>query len=83
MSLWLIGAVYVKGMGSLWTIFFFIVRLPVPYGMPSSVDFGCLALCLDSSRPIYELVDCQKRSKCCCVEDGAFISLVLSMEGNE
>jgi len=43
----LIGVVCVKGMGSLWIIFFFIVRLLVPFGMFSSVGLGCLELCLD------------------------------------
>jgi hypothetical protein len=46
-SLWLIGVVFAKGMGSPWTIFFFIVRLSVPYEMYSSVDLDCLGLCLD------------------------------------
>jgi hypothetical protein len=39
--------VCVKRMGSPWTIFFFIVRLLVLFGMFSSVDLGCLRLCLD------------------------------------
>jgi hypothetical protein len=29
------------------TIFFFIVRLLVLFGMFSSIDLGCLGLCLD------------------------------------
>jgi hypothetical protein len=41
----LIGVVCAKGMGSLRT--FFIVRLLVPFGMFSSIDLGCLGLCLD------------------------------------
>jgi len=38
----LIGVVYVEGMWSLWTIFCFIVRLLVPFGMFSSFNLGCL-----------------------------------------
>jgi hypothetical protein len=36
----------IKGMGSLWIICLFTVILPKPYGLPSSVDLGCLGLCL-------------------------------------
>jgi len=46
MSLWLIAVVCTKGMRSLWTIFFSIVRLPWPYGMLFSAALGCLGLCL-------------------------------------
>jgi hypothetical protein len=28
-------------------------------------------------------VDCRYRSKCCCVEDGACVPIVVSMEGKE
>jgi len=42
----MIGVACAKGMGSLWTIFFSIVRLSVPYGMLSSAALGCLGLCL-------------------------------------
>jgi hypothetical protein len=43
---WSIGAI-IKGMGSPWTIFFYIVKLLVPFGLFSLVDLGCLGLCLD------------------------------------
>jgi hypothetical protein len=36
-----------KRNGSLWTIFCFIVKLPVSFGMFSSIDLGCLRLCID------------------------------------
>jgi hypothetical protein len=29
------------------------------------------------------LVDCRQHSKCCCVEDGAFVPFVVSLEENE
>jgi hypothetical protein len=45
-SSWLIGAICLKGMGSLWTISF-TVKLLVPFEMFSLVDLGCLGLCLD------------------------------------
>jgi hypothetical protein len=41
-SLWLIDATYVKGIGSLWMIFCFIVRLLAPFGMFSLVVLGYL-----------------------------------------
>jgi hypothetical protein len=47
-SLLWIGVACVKRIESPWTIFFFIVRLRVPFGMFSSVDLGCLRLCLDN-----------------------------------
>jgi hypothetical protein len=47
MSSWLIGFVCANEMGSLWTIFFSIVRLSMPYGMFSSVNLGYLELCLN------------------------------------
>jgi hypothetical protein len=46
-SLWLVGVVCVKEMGSPLTIFLSIVRLLRPYGMFSSVDLGYLGLWLD------------------------------------
>jgi hypothetical protein len=46
MSLWLIGAACARGMGTLWTIFFSIVRLLRLYGMLSFVSLGCPGLCL-------------------------------------
>jgi hypothetical protein len=46
MSLWLIRAACAKGIGSLWIIFFSIVRLHAPYGMLFSAVLGCLRLCL-------------------------------------
>jgi hypothetical protein len=46
MSLWLIGATCLKVMGSLWTIFFSILRLPGPYGMIFLAALGCLGLFL-------------------------------------
>ena len=46
MSLRSIGVACAKGMRSLWTIFFSIVRLSVPYGMLSSVALDCLGLYL-------------------------------------
>jgi hypothetical protein len=47
MSLWLIGVVCVKGVGSLLTIFWFILRLLVLFFFFLPVDLGCLGLCLD------------------------------------
>jgi hypothetical protein len=44
--LWLIGVVYARGMGSPWTIFFFIVMLLAPYKMLFSVALGCPGLFL-------------------------------------
>jgi hypothetical protein len=46
MSLESIGSACARGMGSPYTIFFFIVRLFVPYGMLSLVALGCPRLCL-------------------------------------
>jgi hypothetical protein len=31
----------------------------------------------------YTQTNSQQRSQCCCVEDGAFMPLVVSMKGNE
>ena len=45
-TLWSIGVVCAREMGSPWTIFFFIVRLLASYGMLSSVALGCPGLCL-------------------------------------
>jgi hypothetical protein len=45
MSLWSICVAYAKGMGSLWIIFFSIVRLPASYIMLSLVTLGCPGLC--------------------------------------
>jgi hypothetical protein len=45
--LWLIGVLCVKEIESQWIIFFFIVRLLVPFGLFSSIDSGCLGLCLN------------------------------------
>jgi hypothetical protein len=46
-SLWLIGVVCPKGMESPWTIFYFIVRLLVPFGIFSSINLDCFGSCLD------------------------------------
>jgi hypothetical protein len=48
-----IGVVYVKGMKSLWTIFFFVIRLLMPFGIFSSVILDCLGL-----RRVVNLYDC-------------------------
>lgn len=47
MSLWLIGVVCAREMQSLWTIFFSIVRLLVPYRVRSLVVLGFIGLCLE------------------------------------
>jgi hypothetical protein len=36
-----------------------------------------------SSRLICFLVDCQQHLECCCVDDSAFVSFVVSLEGTE
>lgn len=46
MSLWWIGDVCVKYVGSLWIIFFYTVRLLVPYGVLYLVMLVLLELCL-------------------------------------
>jgi hypothetical protein len=46
MLLWSIGVEGARRMGSLWTIFFSIVRLLAPYGTLSLVALGGLGLCL-------------------------------------
>jgi len=46
MSSWLIGVICAKRMGRLWTTFFSIVTLHVPYGMLFSAVLGCLGFCL-------------------------------------
>jgi hypothetical protein len=38
---------YKRNVESLWNIFFSIVRLPMPYGIVSLVDLGCVGLCLN------------------------------------
>jgi hypothetical protein len=81
-SMWLIGVVYTKEVRSPWTIFF-IVRLLVPFGMFSLSIWIVLGYASMSSQFICLLVDYQQHLECDCVEDGAFVSFVMSMEGNK
>jgi hypothetical protein len=67
--LWLIGVVCVRETGSLWIIFFSIVRLPVLYGILSSVVLGCLVSCLD------------KYSTCLLVGGGYLVTLRVQLCG--
>jgi hypothetical protein len=72
-----IDATYVRGMGSLWTIFFFfIVTWLMPFGLPFLVVLFCLGLCLDV---------CGLSAVCGLrlVEDGAYVPFMLFMEGKE
>jgi hypothetical protein len=37
----------IRGMGSPWTTFFFIVTWLIPFELPFSVGLSCCGLCLD------------------------------------
>jgi hypothetical protein len=75
MSSWLISAACAKGIGSLWTIFFTIVKSLAPYGMLFSAALGCLGLCIIGWLICLIVGGGWALSECCCVEDGAFFCL--------
>jgi hypothetical protein len=56
----------------------------VLYGMFSLVDLGYLELCLDEQLTYMHIGELPVAySECCCVEDGCFMPLVVSMKGKE
>ena len=84
MSLRLIGVVYVRQVGSLWIIFYSIVRLLVPYEMLFSAVLGYIGLCLTIGKPfrLLERVVCQS-SECSSVEDGSVLPFMVCIEGKK
>jgi hypothetical protein len=75
--------IHVKGIESPWTIFYFIVRLPVPCGMFSSIDLGCPGV---MPRRVINLYVCWWTASTRSVvvwKDDVFVSFVVSLEGNE
>jgi hypothetical protein len=70
-------------MESLWTTFFFISMWLPPFVVLFSVVLGCPGLCLDILLICMTVGVLWQVKECCGVENGAYVLLLVFVEGNE